>query len=65
MADLSKQELPFVMPEIGRKLMFKFGCSTVIELEDAITFARIFGLVTEHHLFVLHGRGRNGKSKHG
>ena len=42
--------------------MFKFGCSTVIELEDAITFARIFGLVTEHHLFVLHGIGRNGKS---
>ena len=27
--------------------MFKFGCSTVIELEDAITFARIFGLKTD------------------
>ena len=24
--------------------MFKFGCSTVIELEDAMAFARIFGL---------------------
>ena len=27
--------------------MFKFGCSTVIELEDAMAFARIFGLKTD------------------
>jgi len=32
------------MPKIRRRTMLKFGCSTVIELKDAVAFARHYRL---------------------
>ena len=46
MADL-ELGLPFLCPKLGGIPMFKFGCSIVIELRDAVAFARIFGLKTD------------------